>query len=114
MDTGQFIQQLEITFENLIGVSFQGLLGLILGLFIFSFLLFLLKRQKKNHNNFNFETDNLSEVGNPIEANINLARSLIEMKEINKAKDCIRKVELEINLTQEQKDKIRVLKQKFI
>ncbi len=114
MDTGQLIQHLEKTFENLSGASFQGLLGLVIGLLIFSFLLFLLKREKKNYSNFNFETDNLSEVGNPIEANINLARSLIEMKEIEKAKDCIRKVESEVNLTQEQKDKIKVLKQKFI
>ena len=110
MNIDQLIKKIELSFESLSGLSIHGLLGIIVGLIIFSLLLFLIKYERKIDRSFNFQADNLSEVGNPIEANINLARSLIEMQEIQKAKDCLNQVETEKDLTVEQRNKIEILK----
>ena len=110
MNIDQLIEKIEMSFESLLGLSIHGLLGIIVGLIIFSLLLFLIKYERKINRTFNFQADNLSEVGNPIEANINLARSLIEMQEIQKAKDCLNQVEAEKDLTEEQRNKIEILK----
>ena len=109
MNIVQLIEKIEMSFESLLGLSIHGLLGIIVGLIIFSLLLFLIKYETKIDRSFNFQADSLSEVGNPIEANINLARSLIEM-EIQKAKDCLNQVEKEKDLTEEQRNKIEILK----
>ena len=102
-----------MNFETLTGFSFHGLVGIIAGLLVFSLLLFLIRYEKKTKETFNFKDSNLSEVGDPIEANINLARSLIEMKEIDKADECIKKVEFNKDLSLEQRKKINILKDKI-
>jgi len=102
-----------MNFETLTGFSFQGLVGIIAGLIIFSLLLFLIRYQKETNETFNFKDSNLSEVGDPIEANINLARSLIEMKEIDKADECIKKIEFNEDLSLKQREKINILKEKI-
>ena len=102
-----------MNFEALTGFSFHGLVGIIVGLLVFSLLLVLIKYEKKAKETFNFKDSNLSEVGDPIEANINLARSLIEMKEIDKADECIKKVEFNKDLSLEQREKINILKDKI-
>ena len=107
------IENIEMNFESSTGLSLHGLIGIIIGLIIFSLLLFLIRYEKKTNKTFNIQDSNLSEVGDPIEANINLARSLIEMKEIEKAKDCLSKVEFEKNLSQEQIEKIKILNDKI-
>tara|TARA_B100001013_G_scaffold175180_1_gene105266 strand:- start:27 stop:386 length:360 start_codon:yes stop_codon:yes gene_type:complete len=107
------IENIEMNFETLTGFSFHGLVGIIVGLIVFSLLLFLIRYEKKAKETFNFKDSNLSEVGDPIEANINLARSLIEMKEIDKADECVKKVEFIENLSLEQREKIKILKDKI-
>jgi len=107
------IENIEMNFETLTGFSFHGLVGIIAGLIIFSLLLFLIRYEKKTNETFDFKDSNLSEVGDPIEANINLARSLIEMNEIYKADECIKKVEFNEDLTLKQKEKINILKEKI-
>ena len=102
-----------MNFETLTGFSFHGLVGIIAGLLVFSLLLFLIRYEKKAKETFNFKDSNLSEVGDPIEANINLARSLIEMKEIDKADERIQKVEFNKDLSLEQREKINILKDKI-
>ena len=102
-----------MNFENLTGFSFHGVVGIIVGLIIFSLLLFLIRYEKKANETFNFKDTNLNEVGDPVEANINLARSLIEMKEINKAEECIKKVKFNKDLSQEQRERINILKDKI-
>ena len=102
-----------MNFETLTGFSFHGLVGIIVGLLVFSLLLFLIRYEKKAKETFNFKDSNLSEVGDPIEANINLARSLIEMKEIDKADECIKKVEFNKALSLEQREKINIHKDKI-
>ena len=107
------IENIEMNFETLTGFSFHGLVGIIVGLLVFSLLLFLIRYEKKANETFNFKDSNLSEVGDLIEANINLARSLIEMKEIDKADECIKKVEFNKDLSLEQREKINILKDKI-
>ena len=102
-----------MNFEALTGFSFHGLVGIIVGLLVFSLLLFLIRYEKKAKETFDFKDSNLNEVGDPIEANINLARSLIEMKEIDKADECIKKVEFNEGLSLKQKEKINILKEKI-
>ena len=53
------------------------------------------------------------DVVDPIETNLNLTRSLIEMSEFKKAKDCLYKVEISSDLTQKQKEKAKVLRQRL-
>ena len=113
MKVDLLIENIEMNFETFTGFSFHGLVGIIVGLIIFSLLLFLIRYEKKANETFNFKDSNLSEVGDPIEANINLARSLIEMKEIDKADECIKKVEFNENLSLEQREKINILKVKI-
>ena len=113
MNIDLLIENIEMNFETLTGFSFHGLVGIIVGLIIFSLLLFLIRYEKKAKETFNFKDTNLSEVGDPIEANINLARSLIEMKEINKAEECIKKVKFNKDLSQEQRERINILKDKI-
>ena len=107
------IENIEMNFETLTGFSFHGLVGIIAGLLVFSLLLFLIRYEKKAKETFNFKDSNLSEAGDPVEANINLARSLIEMKEIDKADECIKKVEFNKDLSLEQREKINILKDKI-
>ena len=107
------IENIEMNFETLTGFSFHGLVGIIVGLIVFSLLLFLIRYEKKAKETFDFKDSNLNEVGDPIEANINLARSLIEMKEIDKADECIKKVEFNKDLSLEQREKINILKDKI-
>ena len=107
------IENIEMNLETLIGFSFHGLVGIIVGLMVFSLLLFLIRYEKKAKETFDFKDSNLNEVGDPIEANINLARSLIEMKEIDKADECIKKVEFNEDLSLEQREKINILKDKI-
>ena len=113
MNIDLLVENIEMNFENLTGFSFHGVVGIIVGLIIFSLLLVLIRYEKKAKETFNFKDTNLSEVGDPIEANINLARSLIEMKEIDKADECIKKVDFNKDLSQEQRERINILKEKI-
>ena len=113
MNIGQLILSLEKNFEDFIGISLQGPLGLLIGLSFFSLLLFFIRYEKKDKKGFNFHPDDLNDVGDPIETNLNLTRSLIEMSEFKKAKDCLYKVEKSSNLTQKQKEKAKVLRQRL-
>ena len=113
MKVDLLIENIEMNFETLTGFSFHGLVGMIVGLIIFSLLLFLIRYEKKANETFNFKDTNLNEVGDPVEANINLARSLIEMKEIDKAEECIKKVKFNKDLSQEQRERINILKDKI-
>ena len=113
MNIGQLILSLEKNFEDFIGISLQGPLGLLIGLSFFSLLLFFIRYEKKDKKGFNFHLDDLKDVGDPIETNLNLTRSLIEMSEFKKAKDCLGKVEVSSDLTQKQKEKARFLRQRL-
>ena len=90
------IEVLILSFENyfyyLFGIEPHGPLGLLIGLLIFIFLVFILRYEKKNKNLDNNEIDEISEVGDPIEASLNLSRSYIEMGQEEKAKIYINKV----------------------
>ena len=113
MNIGQLLLSIENNFQDFIGFSIQGPLGLLIGLSFFSLLLFFIRYEKKDKKGFNFHPDDLNDVGDPIETNLNLTRSLIEMSEFKKAKDCLDKVEVSSNLTQEQKEKAQFLRNRL-
>tara|TARA_B100001013_G_scaffold160922_1_gene96130 strand:- start:3119 stop:3478 length:360 start_codon:yes stop_codon:yes gene_type:complete len=113
MNIGQLLLSIEENFRDFTGSPLHGPLGILVGLTIFYLLLFILRYQKEDKKNFNFSVDDLSDVGDPIEANLNLTRSLIEMNEFIKAKDCLEIVEKSSEITQEQKEKALILRQKL-
>ena len=113
MNIGLLILSIEENFLDFIGSPLHGPLGILVGLTIFCLLLFFLRYEKEDNKVFNFQVDDLSDVGDPIEANLNLTRSLIEMNEFKKAKDCIEIVEKSSEITQEQKEKALILRQKL-
>ena len=113
MNIGLLILSIEENFLDFIGSPLHGPLGILVGLTIFCLLLFFLRYEKEDKKDFNFQVDDLSDVGDPIEANLNLTRSLIEMNEFKKAKDCIEIAEKSSEITQEQKEKVLILRQKL-
>ena len=113
MNIGLLILSIEENFRAFTGSPLHGPLGILVGLTIFCLLLFFLRYEKEDKKDFNFQVDNLSDVGDPIEANLNLTRSLIEMNEFKKAEDCIEIAEKSSEITQEQKEKALILRQKL-
>ena len=113
MNIALLIFSIEKNFQDIIGFSIQGPLGLLIGLAIFSLLLFLIRYEKKDKKDFSFQPADLVDVGDPIEANLNLSRSLIEMSEFRKAKDCLDNVEQSSDLPQIQKEKAQILRKRL-
>ena len=113
MNIDQLIYSIEKNFQDLIGFSIQGPLGVLIGLMSFSLLLVLLRYKKKDEKVFSFHPNDLTDVGDPIEANLNLTRSLIEMSEFEKAKECLDKLEIGSSLTQKQREKAQLLRQRL-
>ena len=113
MNIGLLILSIEENFRDFTGSPLHGPLGILVGLTIFCLLLFFLRYEKEDKKDFNFQVYNLSDVGDPIEANLNLTRSLIEMNEFKKAEDCIEIAEKSSEITQEQKEKALILRQKL-
>ena len=113
MNIDLLILSIEKNFQDLIGFSIHGPLGILIGMLSFSLLLLFLRHEKKDEKNFIFQAKDLSDIGDPIEANINLTRSLIEMDEFKKAKDCLDKLKIRLNLTQKQKDMVKILRQRL-
>ena len=66
-----FLEKIEIGFQSLIGFSIVGLLGMLLGIFFFSLLLYIISYEKKDKKISNLPVNGLSDIGDPVEANIN-------------------------------------------
>ncbi|MBE19441.1 MAG: hypothetical protein CMD69_00665 [Gammaproteobacteria bacterium] len=109
-----FLEKIEIGFQSLIGFSIVGLLGMLLGIFFFSLLLYIISYEKKDKKISNLPVNGLSDIGDPVEANINLARSFIEMSEFEKAYDCLKKITVhKDDLTTKQLERFNFLKNKI-
>ena len=114
MDISSLILNLETSFIKIMGIPIQGLIGLLLGSFIFSGFILLLRYKNTHFSLDNLHKDNLSDVGDPIEASLNLSFSLIEMREYEKASEFLNKILDETeNATQEQKNKAENLLKKM-
>lgn len=96
------IDEVAIEFYLLTGINLNGILGLFLGLGLFSFLMFLIKYKKKTLI-INPDVSNLSDVGDPDYAKINLSRSLIEMDQKEKAQEILLDLLLNKTLSEEKK-----------
>ena len=111
MDFYVLLNTLEREFLLLTGLSFPGLLGLLLGSTLFSLILLLLRYEKKIP--LDTDIDNLNEVGDPDEARINLSRSLFEMGQTAKAQELLQEVLSKKNLSEENRLIIQNLLKKF-
>ena len=111
MDFYLFLNILEREFLLLTGVSFPGIIGLLTGSTLFSLFLLLLRYEKKILLDTN--TDNFDDVGDPVEARINLSRSLFEMGQTAKAQELLQEVLSEENLSEENQMVIQSLLKKF-
>lgn len=81
---------LEIEFYLFTGTNLQGILGLFIGLLIFSLLLLLLKYEKNTEPYA--DTSDLTDVGDADDAKINLSRSYLEMGQKMKANELLEEV----------------------
>ena len=113
MKIDQLIFSIEKNFQDLIGFSIHGPLGVLIGLASFSLLISLLRYKKKDGKAFSFHPNSFSDVGDPIEANLNRTRSLIEMGEFEKAKEYLDKVGISSSLTMKQRDKAQFLRKRL-
>ena len=103
---------LETEFYSLTGIHLEGVLGLLLGLLLFSSILFLIKFEKKRDPIFS-DVEVSNEIGNERVAKINLSRSLIEMDQNKEALRLLNEA-LQDNPSEEENIQIQILLSKVV
>ncbi len=104
------ILKLETDFFILSGIKLQGISGLLFGTLLFISLLYLLKDKATSSPSLN-ESD-LSDIGDPISTQLNLARSLYEMGKVIEAKKLVEGISQE-NINELDKKNLDFLKSKI-
>ena len=99
--------KLETEFYFLTGIYLEGVIGLFLGLILFSSVLFLLKFEKRKDTIFS-NIDVSNEIGDEKIAKINLSRSLLEMDQNEEAIRLLNEV-LESSPNEEEKSLVQSL-----
>ena len=99
--------KLETEFYFLTGIYLEGVIGLFLGLILFSSVLFLLKFEKRKDLIFS-NIDVSNEIGDEKIAKINLSRSLLEMDQNEEAIRLLNEV-LESSPNEEEKSLVQSL-----
>ena len=99
--------KLETEFYFLTGIYLEGVIGLFLGLILFSSVLFLLKFEKRKVPIFS-NIDVSNEIGDEKIAKINLSRSLLEMDQNEEAIRLLNEV-LESSPNEEEKSLVQSL-----
>ena len=99
--------KLETEFYFLTGIYLEGVIGLFLGLILFSSGLFLLKFEKRKDPIFS-NIDVSNEIGDEKIAKINLSRSLLEMDQNEEAIRLLNEV-LESSPNEEEKSLVQSL-----
>tara|TARA_B110000014_G_scaffold264482_1_gene266701 strand:- start:4082 stop:4432 length:351 start_codon:yes stop_codon:yes gene_type:complete len=109
LDTKDIFQDfVKVISDNIFFYDAQGVLGLISGLLIFCSLMLIFRfEQKKQDKSINIP-NNLKDLGDPVEAEINIARSLIEMKKTSEAIDILEKIKNK-NISSVQKETLKNL-----
>ena len=102
-----FLLKLETEFYFLTGIYLEGVIGLFLGLILFSSVLFLLKFEKGKDPVFS-NIDVSNEIGDEKIAKINLSRSLLEMDQNEEAIRLLNEV-LESSPNEEEKSLVQSL-----
>ena len=103
---------LETEFYFLTGIYLEGVTGLLIGLILFSFILFLLKFERKQDPIFS-DIEVSNEIGNERIAKINLSRGLIEMDQNEEALRLLNEV-LQDNPSEQENKQIQVLLSKVV
>ena len=102
-----FLLKLETEFYFLTGIYLEGVIGLFLGLILFSSVLFLFKFEKRKDPVFS-NIDVSNEIGDEKIAKINLSRSLLEMDQNEEAIRLLNEV-LESSPNEEEKSLVQSL-----
>ena len=113
MNFESFLFNIEEKFLHLFGTPLPGLIGIVIAIAFFSLLILGLRKLKEKKNSLSFNVEDMSDIGDIVEVNLNLTRSFIEMREFEKAEECIKKAEETSPLTPEQKEKINDLKERL-
>ena len=102
------INSIEKSFLEIFGFDIFGLIGFFIGLASLYLFIFLINRDKPSKE-IPLDESSIKDLGDPTETKINLARSYIEMGQIEKSKQLLEDV-LENELpTELQKERIRNL-----
>ena len=86
-----FLSHIEKEFYDLTGVLPEGIIGLFGGLLLFSLIIYLIRFEKKKEIILS-DLDVSNDIGEEINAKINLSRSLIEMEQIDEARRLLEEV----------------------
>lgn len=81
----KFLSNLETDFYSFTGILLEGITGLIVGLVFFVIFINLIRFEKKKEIIIS-DVEVANEIGDEINAKINLSRSLIEMEQFDEAK----------------------------
>ena len=102
MELTYFMDVLEIEFYLLTGINLQGIVGLFIGLMVFTLLLLAIRYEKRN-TELNSDTSVLTDVGDSDDAKINLSRSFLEMGQKKKANELLEAVLSQKGLSEEKR-----------
>ena len=96
---------IEDGFFNLLGFHLSGPTGLLFGLTLFCLFIILIRKERTSGKKKS-ETSDFEDIGQPIEAKINLSRSYIEMGQFEDASKYLQEALSQENLSDNQKKEI--------
>jgi len=99
---------IEESFFNLLGFHLSGPAGLLFGLTLFCLFIILIRKERTSGKKKS-ETSDFEDIGQPIEAKINLSRSYIEMGQFGDASKYLKEALVQDNLSDNQKKEINQL-----
>ena len=99
---------IEDGFFNLLGFHLSGPTGLLFGLTLFCLFIILIRKERTSGKKKS-ETSDFEDIGQPIEAKINLSRSYIEMGQFEDASKYLQEALSQENLSDNQKKEINQL-----
>ena len=99
---------IEESFFNLLGFHLSGPAGLLFGLTLFCLFIILIRKERTSGKKKS-ETSDFEDIGQPIEAKINLSRSYIEMGQFGDASKYLQEALAQDNLSDNQKKEINQL-----
>ena len=102
-----FINSIEGSFLKIFGFNIFGLIGFLIGLAFLYLFIYLIHREKIEE--IPLDEYAIKDLGDPTENKINLARSYIEMGQIEKSKQLLEDILENESHTESQRERIRNL-----
>tara|TARA_B100000579_G_C22531443_1_gene710918 strand:- start:211 stop:555 length:345 start_codon:yes stop_codon:yes gene_type:complete len=103
-----FINAIEGSFLKIFGFNIFGLIGFLIGLAFLYLFIYLIHREKISEE-IPLDESVIKDLGDPTETKINLARSYIEMGQIQKSKQLLEDILENESHTESQRERIRNL-----